>query len=497
MSGRRPTDAKRKLGGHFGAAVGASTKRGRAAGWRDEVDEVAAAEPAGHAEEDSGSEVALDPGTPLPSESEEEPQAQQQQTVTSNDAAAAAAAVPAAAAAAASGAAGPDAPGAPEAVEASGAAEPTSGSPAAGAEGGAAPAEGASATAAGATSSSGAPAASGTEAPAAAPAATTAASLVCTLELLVSDRLVGSASVLLREGLTVGTEKRLAACIPPAGGAVDELVKGAICTFGGHAPLAGASRGRRQASKAAASKAKQQATAEGAAAELAPEDLPDEAVIDEKVAAASSSSAAGAGLLWQHVEGPGLVLTLGSTGAQLLEGTHTLVGPLLTGRRLCKHLQVLAPIVGGLAPPGAVLRVAGPKPGEVDGVAKAHPFLLLEPAPANIPSGVAGQAFCLEEVLEDTAIAEELELVELELGCRDAEVAELKQMSFNRERQKGVEDIIETLENVEHRLAKMGPPIPEEVVPTEAGGVDDAHTHQRWWLMQRVRQLLRVLKKLR
>eukprot|EP00913_Durusdinium_trenchii_P004615 g4284.t1 len=61
---------KRRIGGHFGAALGASTKRQRA-GWRDEVeeDDVAANTQAG--DDDDSEEAVLDPGTPLPSEEED------------------------------------------------------------------------------------------------------------------------------------------------------------------------------------------------------------------------------------------------------------------------------------------------------------------------------------------------------------------------------------------------------------------------------------------
>jgi len=469
MIGRSAADAKRKIGGHFGAAVGASTKRGRGAAWREEVDDVEAPAPA--AEDDSESEMALDPGTPLPSESEDEK-----------------AAVAAVAAVAEAGAAT--------------AAQPEDGSDDAGA------------VAASSAASSG-EAAKETDAPAQAldasapqqvPAATSSSAVVVSLELLVSEKVVSTARVLLRAGLGEATEKRLAACIPPAGGPVDELSKGVACTFGGHGPLAGAAKGRRQAAKAAA-----QVVPADAGAEAAPShELPDEAVIEEEApaatpsAASSSQGATGVGLLWQPLEGTGLAISLGSTGAQLLESTHSPVGPLLTGRRMLEQLEVLAPLVGGLSPQQPVaLRVVGPKPADAVALPEdepmiKHPFLLVEPAPANLPGGVNSQPFALETAQDTSGTTEELEVAELEINCRDAEVAELKGMSFNRERQKGVEVVIETLQDVEHRLSKLGPPIPpEEAGPSDDGGPDKAQTHQRWWLSQRIQQLLRVLQKLR
>merc|ERR1740121_2645988 len=72
MNSSTAADAKRKIGGHYGSAVGASTKRGRSAAWREEVDDVEQRPPPAVVQDDSESDSVLDPGTPLPSESEEE-----------------------------------------------------------------------------------------------------------------------------------------------------------------------------------------------------------------------------------------------------------------------------------------------------------------------------------------------------------------------------------------------------------------------------------------
>lgn len=459
MIGRSAADAKRKIGGHFGAAVGASTKRGRGAAWREEVDDVEAPAPA--AEDDSESDVALDPGTPLPSESEDDKAAPS--TAAEVDSAA---------------------PAQPEDASADAAAAANS----------------AASSSEASVSSAAAQAVPNGSASSEVPPATSSAAVVITLQLVVSEKVACTARVLLRAGLGEATEKRLAACIPPAGSLLDELSKGVVCTFGGHCPVAGAAKGRRKAAKTAAQVAEAEAPAH---------ELPDEAIIDEEApvatpAASSSQGARGAGLLWQPLEGSGLVLSLGSTGAQLLESTHSLVGPLLTGRRMLQQLEVLAPLVGGLSPQQPVaLRVLGPKPADAvalpeDDPVITHPFLLLEPAPATLLSGTNLQPFALEETQDAASALEVLEDAELEINCRDAEVAELKGMGFNRERQKGVEVVVETLQSVEHRLSKLGAPIPpEEAGPPDDGGPEKAQTHQRWWLSQRVQQLLRVLQKLR
>lgn len=420
MIGRSAADAKRKIGGHFGAAVGASTKRGRGAAWREEVDDVEAPAPA--AEDDSESDVALDPGTPLPSESED-------------DKAAPSAAVEVDSAA----------PAQPEDASADAAAAANS----------------AASSSEAPVSSAAAQAVPNGNASSEVPPATSSAAVVITLQLVVSEKVACTARVLLRAGL---------------------------------------GEGRRKAAKAAAQVAEAEAPAH---------ELPDEAIIDEEApvatpAASSSQGARGAGLLWQPLEGSGLALSLGSTGAQLLESTHSLVGPLLTGRRMLQQLEVLAPLVGGLSPQQPVaLRVLGPKPTDAvalpeDDPVITHPFLLLEPAPAKLLSGTNLQPFSLEETQDAASALEVLEDAELEINCRDAEVAELKGMGFNRERQKGVEVVVETLQSVEHRLSKLGAPIPpEEAGPPDDGGPEKAQTHQRWWLSQRVQQLLRVLQKLR
>ncbi|CAJ1345968.1 unnamed protein product [Effrenium voratum] len=172
--------SKRRIGGHFGAALGAATKRQR--DWRDEVEEEAPAD--SKADEDDDSEEAmLDPGTPLPSEEEEEAAPKV------DDAPASA----------------PDA-----AAEAD--AAPTD-----------APPEEAAAAAA---------AAAAAEAVTDAGPASASNPVVCTLEVIVGKNKVGELRILLPLGLDPDSEQRLSACVAPDGGSAD-FVAG-VCGFGGH-----------------------------------------------------------------------------------------------------------------------------------------------------------------------------------------------------------------------------------------------------------------------
>lgn len=461
MIGRSAADAKRRIGGHFGSAVGASTKRGRGAAWRDEVEVSESVA----AKDGSDSDVALDPGTPLPSESEEEAAA----TAFAEDTS--------------------------ESIACVGPNSNFNGSSTENSEDRTCDTIGAQAVA----TEAGQDAALLSEVP---HSVTSQSPAVIVMELVQGERTLSSARVLLREGLGDATEKRLAACISQGGG-VDELVKDVACTFGGHGPLPVTARGRKHVAPESVTQA---------------EGLPEEAEIEEEPAAATSSSGqarhAGIGLLWEPVEGSGLALTLGSTGSQILESTHRLLGPMLTGKFLLRRLQVLAPLVGGLSPHKPIaLRALGPNPTQISkavstdsanehvgdkGMANPsipHPLLHLERAP---PSSANGQAF-VSEVGEAFVAAEELDIAGLEVDCREGEVAELKEMAFSRQRQRGVEDVIATLQKLEDRLAALGPLAPPEVgegCGSAVSGTSEAPL-QRWWLSQRVQRLLRVLLKLR
>eukprot|EP00439_Symbiodinium_sp_Y106_P080410 s23_g19.t1 len=179
--------SKRRIGGHFGAALGASTKRQRG-DWREEVDgeeQTAGTAAKADGDDDDSEEAILDPGTPLPSEEEEEPAA-----------------------------AAPEAPATTEP-----AAEATEEAPAAEAE--AVPAE----PAATIEEETSVPADAGGPAPNA---------VVATLDVIVGKNNVGQLRVLLPLGLDPDVEQRLQACAGPDGGAVDFLRPGALCGFGGH-----------------------------------------------------------------------------------------------------------------------------------------------------------------------------------------------------------------------------------------------------------------------
>eukprot|EP00435_Cladocopium_sp_Y103_P034191 s2051_g8.t2 len=170
LRGDMSAPGKRRIGGHFGAALGASTKRQRG-GWRDEVDEEDSA--AGKAANDEDSEEAiLDPGTPLPSDEEEaaeEPKVQAE------------------------------------------------------------PAEAAESTEAQAV----VPAKEETPAPTNTGGETNKP-VVFTLEVTVGKNQVGEMRVLLPLGLDSDVEQRLSACMAPDGGSVDFITANKLCGFGGH-----------------------------------------------------------------------------------------------------------------------------------------------------------------------------------------------------------------------------------------------------------------------
>lgn len=272
-----------------------------------------------------------------------------------------------------------------------------------------------------------------------------------TLELLVAGSVVGELQVLLQ----AGGEERLAACAQPEGGAVALALRGVVCTFGGHEPLPGA--------KAGESAAEPERELEGVVIDSAPGEGP--------------GLARPAGLLLSPPSGLGLALTLpaapGAAPAALaaLDG-HRVLGAVLLGRRMLQRLSILAPVAGGQAPVQSVsLRLAGP--------------------PQEALAG-ARQPFALDGAAPDSELSETLELCELELTARDAEVSELKQAPFSRERQSGVAAIEAILEALEGRLGK--PAKAAEPIDAASG---DPLAARRSWLQQQLQHLLRVLRKLR
>jgi len=406
--------SKRRIGGHFGSAVGASTKRQRVAGWREELDDEIGAQARmnGAQSDDSESAPPMDPGTPLPSESEAE--AEQQ---------------PASEAAVQVEVPVPEKEEAPR------------------------------------------------EQPKQDPASKEIDPTVITLELVIGDAVRASAQVLLSAGLSAATEERLAVCAPPDGARVERLASPGLCMFAGHKSLPQANNGE----NGHAEKTEVQPH-NGEIAHV------DERVIDpvaEEPADAGDVVNCSEGLLCAPLDGPGLAVTLGQVPE--LCKTHTIIGPLLSGRRMLKQLHALVPLCGDPQPQLPVsLRVKGPASGTsnkpsgeaVTQDAEKHPYLELQPATVDrgaLPFALEPQA--------DPQLVEELELADLSMNARDGEIAELKQKSFSRERQEGVAKVSEVLQNLASRLQALD-------------GLDENLSFQRSWQLERSMHLQRILKKL-
>mmetsp|Transcript_11103 Transcript_11103/g.24481 ORF Transcript_11103/g.24481 Transcript_11103/m.24481 type:complete len:495 (-) Transcript_11103:99-1583(-) len=490
--------AKRKIGGHFGSAVGAASKRTKKS-WRDEVseDEAAGGEagssaaPLGGTANDSDSEEVLNPGTPLPSESEDEK---------------------------AETAAAPDKEAEPTSV-------PTSAT--------IATMEGQDSTPAAETSAAEAPAPSNavkegfTEADSSAPVGPPA---IMTMELVVSGASRGLIKVMLPKGLDESLERRLSVCGPPDGGAVESLLKDSLCLFGSVDP------------KASAEAAKPGATAP----EEADEEMPPEAPAlnpssfflqqngTSSSSTASPTSSIGGGelcclLLGSKSLGLGITL-LAADEHRVDRGCFVSLGTVVAGRGSLRKLAALSSLVptkDGTALP-ATLRVVPPPEkaaGLGAGTAEAastavatsgpgllpssaggdgpqeedlipHPFLLLtKPAPSMLNGGGKTARFVLDPDLHTAAAAEELEVAELELDCRESEVMELKEMTFSRERQAGVDNVEDRLQAIQERLKGLGEA--GEVSKDDQSALSETLAGQRWWQTERLGRLLRVLSKLR
>eukprot|EP00929_Paragymnodinium_shiwhaense_P097313 TRINITY_DN59042_c0_g1_i2.p1 TRINITY_DN59042_c0_g1~~TRINITY_DN59042_c0_g1_i2.p1 ORF type:complete len:521 (-),score=169.89 TRINITY_DN59042_c0_g1_i2:38-1600(-) len=481
---------KRRIGGHFGAAVGSKTSAIRPkASWRDELDEPGSPTPAplpGGApaeDDDSESDAIMDPGTPLPSEDEGE------QAETNGGAAA-------------SKSGGADGP-----------------------SGAAAAAEDVTAATAGGDGDGGlgwkadvTPSGPGRGLDGPEVLRASEKSVVVTLEVLVGEASCGAFRILLPRGLEANAERRLLRCrqstavvktsegegtivsgvgagAASEGAQVEAVVAACFCTFAGHGSVPLPSRKAAEDAEAA----------NGAEATPA----------DGHMAIKGHGYA---GLLSAPREGEGLVLTLGPM--EHLDASHEVLGWVLAGRRAALHLQALAPCTGSPQPrTTASLRAAGPpaeknelEPAPADEAAGdaaeaaqstaegsaapsppaaaeaspapanvvPHPVLLLEPATAKEQ---ASKPFGMEA--EEMSPAEVLDAAELELTGRDLEVTEMKQMQFSRERQEGVAALEDALELVGQRLGSL----PELEDPTLKG--------QRDWQQQRMSHLSRVLKKMR
>eukprot|EP00933_Yihiella_yeosuensis_P051065 TRINITY_DN48904_c0_g1_i1.p1 TRINITY_DN48904_c0_g1~~TRINITY_DN48904_c0_g1_i1.p1 ORF type:complete len:433 (-),score=139.25 TRINITY_DN48904_c0_g1_i1:62-1360(-) len=424
--------AKRRIGGHFGAALGASTKKQKG-GWREEAeDEEEAKVPAGN---DSDSDAPLDPGTPLPSEEEEE------------------AAAPAAAA---------ETQEAPKAE-----AEGEGGTPTAEATAENGKAEnGDSAKEAVDSTKPAAPAATDAtnQASSADASHPTADAVALTLDLVVGPSTSAKLRVLLLRGLDKDIEDRLAACAPPKepedkGGRIDFLVSKQLCGFAGH-DLPGKS-------------SKKKPTDGDGDEVLPPSDAAKPLIEDPKIPHSS------AGLLTAPLDGPGLALTLGPQPD--LDGNHRVVGHVLVGRRAMRRLEVLVP-VSGEAEPKTPIFLRHPAIPKDEEASRSHPFITFEPTPA---ASASTAPFAEDDEVEDAALTNEeiLDLADVELKSREEEVADLKQMGFSRQRQNGVINVETALTSIKSKL-------------TALEGLDDTASGQRFWLEENCSRLLRVLNKL-
>mmetsp|Transcript_67231 Transcript_67231/g.161107 ORF Transcript_67231/g.161107 Transcript_67231/m.161107 type:complete len:543 (-) Transcript_67231:109-1737(-) len=487
---------RKNRGSVFGALVGSSSKKARTASWRDELDEEeqaavaatgsastpsGASKPAASAappkrmvvplpDEESDSDEMIDPGTPLPSEDEEAPPA-------------------------AAEAPGGAAEAAPEAAASGDGAAPSSEAVAAAPEGGQPPPNGESAgkvadASAGVdapvnghakAADSAAPAAPATQANGSAEEATPAPEgkrqgVVVAIEMVSGpedDEEVSAPFEILCWGSKPEVEQKLASCLLPGPGAiVQALYAGAFCTFANHESISSAV----VASKAA----EMQASANGSAP----------AVLHNT-----------AGILSAPVNGTGLLLTFAAQPG--LDATHRPVGLVLRGKHNLRRLDVLAPCTGGGEPSQPLhFRVVGVK-------SKAEPAdgTSENPAPVaeQIRPPVAGIATqrpeCaqLDPVTVSTNIepfswedsqevvpSDELELIDLGLDMREAELNWLKGQTFSRERQQGVDAVQGALATARADVERV----------KEAAAADEALSQRRCWLEERTRYLLRLVEKL-
>eukprot|EP00435_Cladocopium_sp_Y103_P019537 s2051_g4.t1 len=179
-----------------------------------------------------------------------------------------------------------------------------------------------------------------------------------------------------------------------------------------------------------------------------------------------------AGLLSAPRRGTGLALTLGADPT--LDSSHRVLGPVLSGHRCFRRLEVLAPL-SLEARPRVPVFLQLPKTEEE---ASRPVGLRVEPYKES-----TAPPFSEEADPADLPPEELIDLVDLELSGRDGEVADLKQTTFSRERQQGVDKVEEALNDLLQRLKNLN-------------SLDDKMSGQRVWVEEGANRLLRVLKKL-
>mmetsp|Transcript_4789 Transcript_4789/g.8234 ORF Transcript_4789/g.8234 Transcript_4789/m.8234 type:complete len:510 (-) Transcript_4789:91-1620(-) len=464
---------RRNRGSVFGALVGASsTKKARGAHWRDEIDEEdkaasglngqgAASRMVSRLPDEESEDELIDPGTPLPSDEEEEAA----QPVASTN-------PPVDEAAEQTGVADPTLGAGDEKVAKEGHVEEaklsdaTNPAPAADESGPKVPVNGHVPPPA--LASDAAQPAAGKEDSTLADAEGKRAGVVVSLEMVSGpedDEEVSAPMEVLCWGTRAEVEERLASClIPGRGAAVQALFGGRICTFSNHPSVS--------------------STALTGPAEQSPEN-------------GSTCVHSSAGLLAAPLTGPGLLLTFGRQPA--LDATHRPVGLVLRGRYNLRRLDVLAPCCGDGEPSQPLhFRVVGVKrklegsEGAGDAATVGAP-IRPSAVPAGNPEGVQLEPVTVSTQIEPFAWedtnevppADELELIDLGLDMREAEVAWLKGQTFSRERQQGVDAVQDALAAAKGNL--------DRVTVAES---DQALSQRRHWLQERTRYLLRLVGKL-
>jgi len=457
----------RKIGGCFGAALGASSKRLRP-DWREEIETEAEkvekegeggqqgteqdgeqngegtgeqngvqGGPSGQSQSqsqsqkrakvyspDSDSDAVLDPGTPLQSEAEEGAE-----KTSAPDASASAAD--------ASNLVG----------QANGAAEQSVGS-ADGAPGVKQPSDGG--------------------APPAAPVVEERC--IVSFELLIEEVVQGTLLVLVEAGLTGALEQRLD-CLQPVG-AVEAMARGAFCAIAGPGPR----KERREPPQASPSGTGTEgqmdagfvgAASSGSSADPAP--------------AAPAERYSRPGLLCAPLDGPGFLLTLGSQPE--LQATHLLIGHAVSGMSVLRRLDALAPLSGDLRPRKLVAFRLATGEGRSDEKDDLEVKITGQAEPA-----VSGAPFSMEPepAGPHASASEELDVAELGLDRCEAEITELKLQSFSRERQQGVAAIDEELGVLASLIEKLSLEADDEVLQ-----------NRRSWLQERTRYLVRIVTKLK
>lgn len=269
---------------------------------------------------------------------------------------------------------------------------------------------------------------------------------------------------------------------------------GALCAFAGHPTKvaekpAEAESADGQDGEGPANGARQPVvdpTAKAAAAAVVAAAAP----VSAEVAAAALHRTAG--LLSGPVDAPGLVLTLGPQPS--LDATHKVLGIALTGRRVLRRLDVLAPLTVPSAAPAqpVFMRLIGPQETTTTGssvtldgkVEAPKSSYTVEPAPlySSEPTPLSEEPAAETEAAQK--VEEQLDVADIEINGREVEVSDLKGMTFSRERQNGVEVVNEALTQLGSRLQALE-------------NLDETQSGQRYWLQERINLQLRVLKKLR